>query len=200
MHKHRQKTEHRHCTQPTAWNCCSNAEPLKNERDTRRQDTHTHTENERNRKKGANNQKPTLPLERKKKKKMVSCFIIRLLIPGLRLGTTGLDVIPPPFYYFYFFFFIHFFLLLFQRVGCRCACNGAIALRCCTAFAAKHTTATTSKCKREHKSAPPTTNKHTTRKREPEDIHQPLRGLSFQHAPVGYISCFILRMNMHKRH
>lgn len=69
MHKHRQKTEHRHCTQPTAWNCCSNAEPLKNERDTRRQDTHTHTENERNRKKGANNQKPTLPLERKKKKK-----------------------------------------------------------------------------------------------------------------------------------
>lgn len=163
--------------------------------------THTHTQKmrETGKREPTTKSQPSL-LKGRKKKKMVSCFIIRLLIPGLRLGTTGLDVIPPPFYYFYFFFFIHFFLLLFQRVGCRCACNGAIALRCCTAFAAKHTTATTSTCKREHKSAPPTTNKHTTRKREPEDIHQPLRGLSFQHAPVGYISCFILRMNMHKRH
>jgi hypothetical protein len=35
---------------------------------------------------------------------MVSCFIILLLIPGPRLGTTGLDVIPPLFYLLLLFF------------------------------------------------------------------------------------------------
>ncbi len=58
QHKTRRQTERRDSTEPTAWSCCSNAEPLKNGRDTRR---HTHRRERETGKKGSPTNQPTNP-------------------------------------------------------------------------------------------------------------------------------------------